>query len=125
MWSPVMTFLTYNRRLIASTAALAVARHSMDDVPPEALHQFERTAAAVLDDLARAVEERRAPAPLPPVRDRLPVDPHLPPLLQIRFDRVSRQVATLHDAVDHWARNGYAPGTAPNETVGPLPATES
>ncbi|HEY2065964.1 MAG TPA: FUSC family protein [Gemmatimonadaceae bacterium] len=101
--SPVMTFLTYTRRLTASVAALAIARYS---APPESqgvLAAFMRLALPVLDDLGDAVEVGRRPAPLPillgeedagPARDAT--------LVRARVDRLARQIRMLHDALDRW-----------------------
>ncbi|MFL5515177.1 MAG: FUSC family protein, partial [Gemmatimonadales bacterium] len=61
--APLMTFLTYTRRLTASTAALAVSRHTADPGAEPALRPFTEAAERVLDDLASAVIEHRAPAP--------------------------------------------------------------
>ena len=101
--APIMTFLTYTRRLTASTAALAISRHSTDDSAAEpALTAFAEAADRVLDDLACAVVERRAPAPLPPLAAARPED--LPgPVLSVRLDRLTRQLKTLHDAIERWS----------------------
>jgi uncharacterized membrane protein YccC len=101
--SPVMTFLTYTRRLTASTAALALARHS---TPAEeaSLTPFARRATEVLTDLADAVEQDRRPEPLPILvggtggRAREAGAP----LLMARLDRLARQIRLLHDAVERW-----------------------
>ena len=63
--SPLLTFLTYTRRLTASIAALAVTRHTASGATTEALAPFAGTATAVLDDLAAAVSANRSPAPPP------------------------------------------------------------
>jgi uncharacterized membrane protein YccC len=108
-----LTFIAYTRRLTAATAALALARHSIEgDVgasahePAEALDGFARAAASVLDDLAGAVTEHRAPAPLPDVLEAR--DESLPHLLQARMARIGRHVVMLHDAASRWAAG---PGT--------------
>ena len=90
-------------RLTASTAALAISRHSTDHSAAEpALTAFAEAADRVLDDLASAVVERRAPAPLPPLAAASPED--LPgPVLRVRLDRLTRQLKTLHDAIERWS----------------------
>jgi uncharacterized membrane protein YccC len=99
--APIMTFLTYTRRLTASTAALAISRHSTDSGVEPALPSFAEAAERVLDDLASAVVERRAPAPLPPLAAR-PEDLS-GPVLRVRLDRLTRQLKTLHDALERWS----------------------
>ncbi len=98
--TPIMTFLTYTRRLIASIAALAIARHSHEPPPAGALESFAAGAERALDDLAAAVVDRRAPAPLPSLGEAEPADDAAPPLLRARIDRIARQIRTLHDAVE-------------------------
>jgi uncharacterized membrane protein YccC len=104
--SPAMTFLTYTRRLTASTAALALARYAHragDGAAP--LAPFAHVADAVLGDLADAVTEGRRPAPLP-----LLVADDAPPVsggtgeyfATARLDRLARQIRLLHDAIDRW-----------------------
>jgi uncharacterized membrane protein YccC len=100
-----MTFLTYTRRLTASIAALALARHTELHASGETLRAFTETATSVLADLADSVETGREPAPLPTVmaseaaRAR---EPEMPPLLRARLDRLARQIRLLHDAVARW-----------------------
>jgi uncharacterized membrane protein YccC len=100
-----MTFLTYTRRLTASIAALALARHTEPGGSGEALRSFTDTATGVLADLAESIEAGREPAPLPTVmaseasRAR---EAGLPPLLRARLDRLARQIRLLHDAVARW-----------------------
>jgi uncharacterized membrane protein YccC len=110
--SPVMTFLTYTRRLSASTAALAMARHSDSVVGASVLLPFARRADAVLDDLAQAARERRRPAPLPILVEGAELDRQAAPLLRARVDRLARQIRTLHDALDRWASEGTQEGPA-------------
>jgi uncharacterized membrane protein YccC len=117
--SPLMTFLTYTRRLTASTAALALARHTASgdaDDAERALGPFMRRAAAVLDDLADAVVADRRPAPLPILveRPRGAADVLAPPLVAARLARLARQIRLLHDAVDRWTTRATAqPSAAP------------
>jgi uncharacterized membrane protein YccC len=101
--APVMTFLTYARRLTASTAALAVSRHSADPGAEPALSRFGEAAERVLDDLASAVVERRAPAPLPPLIEAGADDLPQSPVLRVRLARLARQLKTLHDAIESWS----------------------
>lgn len=108
--SPLMTFLTYTRRLTASTAALALARHGSSGGVDAALAPFARRATAVLDDLADAAVADRRPAPLPILVEK-PRDgtaPPTPPLVEARLDRLARQIRLLHDAVDRWTTRATA-----------------
>jgi uncharacterized membrane protein YccC len=97
----LMTLLTYTRRFTASTAALALTRHSSDGEDPAPLHRFSVVATAVLDDLAEAILEDRQPAPLPFADDEEEA-PTAGPLLQVRIDRLSRQLRMLHEGVERW-----------------------
>jgi uncharacterized membrane protein YccC len=101
--APLMTFLTYTRRLTASTAALAVSRHTADPGAEPALRRFAEVAEQVLDDLRTAVEEHRAPAPLPPLVQPAAGDLPLSPVLRVRLERLARQLTTLHDAIERWS----------------------
>lgn len=121
--SPVMAFLTYTRRLSASVAALALARHT---APPESgrvLAPFMRLALPVLDDLADAAEGGRRPKPLPilvgepsagPARDTT--------LVRARVDRLAMQIRMLHDALDRWQPR-HEPGSARSTRAEPDRAT--
>jgi uncharacterized membrane protein YccC len=100
--SPVMTFLTYTRRLTASIAALSLTRHTTAGTSPAALAPFLGTATTVLDDLAASITDARAPAPLPVVAA---VDAETPLLVRARVDRLARQIRLLHDAVARWKRD--------------------
>lgn len=104
--SSVMTFLTYTRRVTASIAALALARHSAPAGSGAAIEPFARRAEAVLDDLAVAAAEGRRPLPLPILVQDAEVDRGAAPLLRARVDRLARQIRLLHDAVDRWATSG-------------------
>jgi len=99
--SPLMTFLTYVRRLSVSTAALALARHS-SNASSAMLAPFRERAVAVLDDLAVAVREHRRPLPLPILVEGTELERDAAPQLRARVDRVARQLRQLHDAVDEW-----------------------
>jgi uncharacterized membrane protein YccC len=98
--APAMTLLTYTRRFTASIAALALSRHSVEAVPPEALAPFARAADAALADVAAALAAGRTPAPL----GELPEPPSAAasPVLRGRLTRLRRQLKTLHDAAAHW-----------------------
>ena len=110
--SPVMTYLTYTRRFAASTAALALSRHMDGADASRALTPFALRADAVLNDLARAAEEQRRPAPLPLLVEGAELDRKAPPLLRARVDRLARQIRMLHDALDRWAAEGTEQGPA-------------
>jgi hypothetical protein len=72
----------------------------METAPAEALAPFARAVGTALDDLAGALEEERAPAPLAELPE--PAGDHVSPLLRGRTTRLARQLKTLHDAVDRW-----------------------
>ena len=104
--SSAMTFVTYARRLSASIAALALARHSAPELPQATLRDFADSALRVLDDLAEAIESGRAPAPLPTIvsADAMRASAaEVPPLLRARFDRLARQIRLVHDAIGRWS----------------------
>jgi len=110
--SPVLTFLTYTRRVAASIAALALARHAAPPGSAAALQPFARRAEAVLDDLALAASEGRRPTPLPMLVQDAEVDRSVAPLLRARVDRLARQIRLLHDAVDRWTTHEMQEGPA-------------
>lgn len=110
--APIMTFLTYVRRLSASIAALALARHT-SGATEESLEAFRSRAVAVLDDLANAVRKRRRPSPLPLLVQGTELERDAVPLLRARIDRVARQLRQLHTAVDEWSEGGMQNGPAP------------
>lgn len=97
--APALAFLAYTRRFTASVAALAIARHVADGTTSAALEPFRRAAVAALEDMARALDEGRAPAPLPSIGARIVEEAALSALVRARVDRLARQVKTLHDAV--------------------------
>ena len=104
-----MTFLTYTRRLTASIAALALARHTTPGAGAAELRPFTDTATMVLSDLASSVEEGRRPEPLPSVvasEEARSLDTGVTPLLRARLDRLARQIRLLHDAVERWTTTG-------------------
>jgi uncharacterized membrane protein YccC len=90
---PVMAVLTYARRFSAAVTALAASRRGPDaaDLTP-----VVRYAGNVLDELARAVEQRRAPAPLPPHAPLTANDA----LARTQVERLVRQLSVLHHATE-------------------------
>src|SRR6185503_2635528 len=77
--APVMTFLTYTRRLTASIAALALARHSAEPRDAEALPAFASVTDDVLRDLEQSLVENRPPHLMPDLRQRQPWSDALSP----------------------------------------------
>ncbi|HEU4587808.1 MAG TPA: FUSC family protein [Gemmatimonadales bacterium] len=120
--APLITFLTYSRRLTASIAALALARFAPDAPPPEAIAPFAEHAAAVLDDIARALVERRPPAPLPPLHESSAVGAAQSPLVHARLERLARQLRILRDSA---ARGLLQAATAPDLAASPADARAS
>ena len=100
--APVMTFLTYVRRLSVSIAALAVSRHALDASSATTLEQFverashrlDAAAARLNDDAPEGVDE--IPGPSDQQDDLRLADP----ILQARLARLTRQLDTLVSAVD-------------------------
>jgi len=104
--APLMTLLTYARYFTASITALALSRHSIDSAFGDVLVPFAREVGGVLEDLARALEEGRTPAPLPTVPEPPATGAQASPLIRGRLTRLRRQLRTLHDAVERWGRQG-------------------
>lgn len=102
--SPLLTFLTYSRRLTASIAALAMTRHTSPGASSSLLAEFLGTATTVIDDLASSVTDGRPPAPLPRIVVTRTGDTagEAPPIVRARVDRLARQLRLLHDAVGRW-----------------------
>jgi uncharacterized membrane protein YccC len=100
--SPVLTLLTYTRRLTASIAALAITRHTTPGTSSATLVPFLGTATLVLDDLAASIVDGRPPAPLPAPAE---VDQRTALIVRARVDRLARQIRLLHDAVARWSRD--------------------
>ena len=105
-----MTLVTYARRVLISDVALATTRlipgaGAMQPI----VARFAEHAAAGLEEIGRAVAERRAPAmPVPARRlDALAAEAASVPAVARQLERVARQVTILHDAA---AR--LAPATA-------------
>jgi uncharacterized membrane protein YccC len=114
--SSAMTFLTYTRRLTASIAALALARHMAPGASGDALRAFTETATGVLADLAESVETDREPAALPTAMASEAArvrEAELPPLLRARLDRLARQIRLLHDAIARWTMRREADPASP------------
>ncbi len=97
---PIMACLVYTRRFAAATAGLALAG-GIDAPPGPDVERFADDAAVVLDDLAGAIVEGRAPAPLPELITPAPGAARVSPI-HVRVRRLSRQITLLHDAVDRW-----------------------
>jgi uncharacterized membrane protein YccC len=98
--SPVLTLLTYTRRLTASIAALALTRHTTPGTSSAVLVPFLGTATHVLDDLAESIIDKRPPAPLPAPAEP---DQQTALIVRARMDRLARQIRLLHDAVARWS----------------------
>jgi uncharacterized membrane protein YccC len=99
--SPVLTMLTYTRRLTASIAALALTRHTTPGTSSDTLAPFLGTATTVLDDLADSIVDGRPPAPLPAPAE---MNERTALIVRARADRLARQLRLLHDAVARWTR---------------------
>jgi len=96
---PIMACLIYTRRFAAATAGLALAG-GIDAPPGPDVERFATDAANVLDGLAGAIADGRAPAPLPELVTSAGTGSVSP--IQARVRRLARQVKLLHDAVDRW-----------------------
>jgi uncharacterized membrane protein YccC len=100
--APVMTFLTYTRRLSVSIAALAVSRHALDASSTTTLEQFVERASHRLDAAAARLNDDAPDGTSEmPVQMDLQDDLRLAdPVLQARLARLTRQLDTLVSAVD-------------------------
>lgn len=116
--APLITFLTYNRRLTASIAALAVARFAPDAPPADAIAAFAQRAAAMLDDIATALTTRRLPRPLPSLYESEALSAAQSPLVHARLERLARQLRSLHDSVERWLRTRAASEAAGRQPAG-------
>jgi uncharacterized membrane protein YccC len=112
--APPLTLLAYTRRLTASIAALALARHADDGTSSATLEPFTNAVISTLTDLADALDEGRPPLPQPESAS-LPETPSA--LISARVERLSRQTATLHDTVARMSRAGVASREAELATV--------
>lgn len=106
---PLMTLLAYTRRFAAAVIAFSSTQHERVTERDRArLQHFASTTEQVLEDLASAVEQARAPGALPGFRgllgadmpssgagEALPVDE---PLVRAQLERVVRQLTVLHGA---------------------------
>ena len=109
--APALSLLAYTRRLIASTASLALARHAADERSVAAVRAFTDDASHSLESLSDAMRDRRDPAPpWSPALDEPVPGASLPPLLDARLGRLARQVRMLDESVRRWnARSGATP----------------
>jgi len=107
--APIMTVLTYTRRLVAATAALAQLRHVSGAVTGS-IDGFAAIADGVLEDLAASAAARRPPAPFP---DADLLDAALAatiPEVRVRAERIVGQLAALHDALALFAAGSASGG---------------
>ncbi len=95
--APALTVLAYTRRFTASVAALAISRHSATEPMGAALAPFCLAVIEALEDISNALLEGRPPRTLPALAAA--PDIRVSPVVAARVERLSRQVATLHDAV--------------------------
>lgn len=100
--SSAMTFTTYMRRLTASIAALSLVRHGNERPSPEILAPFADAAATELEKLAEAAEQGHPPDPMADIPVLAGDDSKKFPLLAARIERLTRQLATIHDAVERF-----------------------
>ena len=112
--APALTLLAYARRFAASVAALAITRHAAHAEVRRAIEPFSLQVVATLDDLARALEEGRAPLPLSGAT--VETQP-LPAVVTARIERLSRQITTLHDAVARMSAGAHGMAPAAGGTV--------
>jgi uncharacterized membrane protein YccC len=112
---PMMATLIYVRRLGASTAALAIAGSGkaagqpdggIAERRPGAMEQSMRPSAdpatAILDAVAAAVVDGRAPAPFPAMGSIPRPDAASAPVVHQRVVRLARQLKLLHTVVTRW-----------------------
>lgn len=105
---PAMALLGYIRRFGNSVAALALARHSEEPGQDLEMGVVAGMVGGVLEELADALVEGRAPADLPE-RPELS-DAGVAPLLRARQERLVEQVEGLHHAVARWGGVGVRAG---------------
>ena len=96
---PVMTLMTYTRRFAVSVGALAVGADETTRPPANALAPFADAASTVLEDLAEAIKDGRAPMPFPEPGDVARASVPLDAFVAVRVERLARQLKPLHDAV--------------------------
>ena len=109
--APALSLLTYTRRFIASTASLALARHTADERFVPAVRRFTDDASRSLERMADAMRDERDPAPsVDSALDGVAPCTSLPPLLDARLGRLARQVRMLDESIRRWnARSAGAP----------------
>jgi uncharacterized membrane protein YccC len=100
--SSAMTFTTYMRRVTASIAALSLVRHGTERPDPKILEPFGNAVSDELERLADATENGRPPNPMPDIPVLTGDDKKNFPLLSARIERLVRQLATVHDAVERF-----------------------
>jgi uncharacterized membrane protein YccC len=101
---PLMTLLTYTRRLAASVISIASSFQYLGmEGARERLEPFVGVAGRTLEDLAEAVEAGRPPAPLADLEAVLGGSAPSPEagdsLLWLQLQRAARHLSTLHGAV--------------------------
>ena len=98
-----MTLMIYTRRLTASVASLALARHTSPPEVAQTLVPFGEAGRAILDELGDALEQDRPPAPLPVLGALDLAEEPVPPLLRARVNRLAAQIRVLQEGVARWA----------------------
>lgn len=105
----IMACLVYTRRLAAAIAGLALAGDPDAQGVGSNVDRFVDAMVPVLDDIADAIENGRAPAPLADSRPEISASSSP---LEARMRRITRQVKLLHDAVDRWMSSDIVPHRA-------------
>jgi hypothetical protein len=100
--SSAMTFTTYMRRITASIAALSLLRHGTERPPSTVLAPFADAASNELESLAESVVTNHPPAEKTDIPALSVEETREYPLLSARIERLARQLATVHDAVERW-----------------------
>ncbi|MFL5354289.1 FUSC family protein [Archangium sp.] len=121
---PLMTLLAYTRRFAAAVIAFSSTQHErVTERARASLERFARTTEQVLEDLAGAVAQGRAPGALPDFGGLLGAD--VPssgggealavdePLLRAQLERVVRQLTVLHGAASRRATVGGSHSETP------------
>lgn len=102
-----ISFLTYIRRFTASTASLALARHSLPEATAAVVQPFAQASRRMLYELADSLEEDRGTASPSPASVEA-AEGSLPPLLKARADRLSRQLGMIGESVRRFRESGVA-----------------
>lgn len=97
---PCMALLTYARRFAAAVTTLSVER--AQGVHAQALEPLASAAGEALEQLARALSERKSPGPLRPLC--VPAADGEDSLYGALLERVPRQLGVLHGAVARLTR---------------------